>query len=69
MMQAILPAAMESAPSSAPTVRSSSTVSGAGVDCYDLAASTTSGMSLVGHFAWFDTTLGDLFATATLDCN
>ena len=46
-----------------------STVSGAGVDCYDLAASTTSGMSLVGHFAWFDTTLGDLFATATLDCN
>jgi len=46
-----------------------STLNGAGIDCYALATSNTSGLSLVGHFSWLDTTLGDLFTDATLTCN
>jgi hypothetical protein len=43
-------------------------VGGEGLACEALAASTTSGLELVGHLVWFDTTLGDFFSTNALIC-
>jgi hypothetical protein len=45
-----------------------STISGAGIDCYSFAASSTSGLTLVGHLAWFDTTFGDFFSANRFVC-
>jgi hypothetical protein len=51
-----------------PTTAIPSTLAGAGIDCYALGASSTSGLTLVGHIAWFDTTLGDIFWANRLVC-
>lgn len=45
-----------------------SPVAGTGLACEALVASTTSGLELVGHLAWFDTSLGDFFSANSLIC-
>ncbi len=51
-----------------PPVGFGGTLTGAGIDCTSLAASSTSGLTLVGHIAWFDTTFGDFFSANTFVC-
>jgi len=45
-----------------------SMLNGSGSTCAALAASTTTGISLVGHLAFFDSTLGDIFVAQTFNC-
>jgi len=45
-----------------------SSIDGAATTCSALAASTTTGISLVGHLAFFDSTLGDIFVAQRFNC-